>query len=222
MNDTMKTFFFASAFAVFASVSAFAGSITFTGSFGPLTTNFTTNTPLSQFDPSLGNLTSVVFSITGTSSGSETVTNLSGADDTYNVDISTRLQMRDPSNVVLTVVTPLFNDPAFAVANNTTRIDNGTSNPLTNISTITSSFAAYIGAAGNPGTLNFNVFATGRSSATGPTPSMVSATTSAFGTDSVTYNFSNPVIGTPEPATMGLLGSALVSLGFLRFRTKKS
>jgi len=37
---------------------------------------------------------------------------------------------------------------------------------------------------------------------------------------SITYNYSAPVTGTPEPATMFLMGSALVGVGLLRKRIK--
>ncbi len=43
------------------------------------------------------------------------------------------------------------------------------------------------------------------------------------GTGAVLDNVSlNSITATPEPATMGLLGSALVGLGLLKFRSKKS
>jgi hypothetical protein len=216
----MKKLLFAAAALMAASISSFAANVSFTGSFGPTTTTFQTNTPLSKFDPALGTLTSIMFSITGTSNGSVAVTNTSGFDDFYNVNIATTLRLRTPANVILTQVVPTFNDPSFFVANNTTGTDSGFSPPLTNSSTITSGFAAYIGPSGAPGTVNFNVFGTGASTASGATPNSVSSTTSAFGTDSITYNYTAPT-GTPEPATMGLLGSALLGLGFLKFRTKK-
>ena len=214
----MKKLLMASAVLIAASVSSFAASVTYSSNFGPTTTTFLAATPLSQFDPALGTLTSITFGITGTSTGSVTVTNSSGFDDFYNVNISTTSKMRTPLNVILTQVVPVFNDPAFAVANMTTGTDSGISSPLSNSSTITSGFAPYIGT----GTVAFNVFGSGSSTASGATPNTVTSTTSAKGNDSIIYNYIPTPTGTPEPATMGLLGSALVGLGLLKFRSKKS
>ena len=48
------------------------------------------------------------------------------------------------------------------------------------------------------------------------------ATTTYTGEAEVTYEYSVPVNGSPEPATMLLFGSALVGLGCIRKRIRKS
>ena len=205
-----------------ASVNAFAGSITFSGSFGPTTNPFTTITNLSAFDPALGTLTSITFSISGQSSGTIAVTNNSSASSNYDVTINANLRFQDPSNNILVSVLPFFEDPSFAVGAGATRSDSGTSGSSTNAATIFSGFTPYVGTAHSPGTLAFSVRGSGSFGADGATPVSVTATTAGVGTDSVTYNFTAPS-STPEPATITLFGSALVGLGFLaRKRSKKA
>jgi len=196
-----------------ACAPAFADSITYSASFGPTTTNFSTPIMLPQFNPSMGTLTSITFTLDGQTIGSATVTNNSGATGDYLVAIFTDLTLLDPSNNTLASISPSFIQK-LTIADGASGTASGTSLSSTDSATITSGFSPYVGS----GDVTLTVTGVGFAAANGPTPYSVNSTTSGQGTISVTYNSTSVV---PEPATLALFGSGLLALGLLYQRRRE-
>jgi hypothetical protein len=196
-----------------ACAPAFADSITYSASFGPTTTSFSTPIMLPQFNPSMGTLTSITFTLDGQTAGSAQVTNNSGATGSYQVTISSNLKLLDPSNNTLISVTPSFNQ-TLSIANGDSATATGTSPVDTGSTTITSGFGPYVGL----GDVSFTVLGEGIGGVLGPSPFTVDSITKGEGTITVTYNTSSVV---PEPATLALFGSGLLALGLLYQRRRE-
>ncbi len=196
-----------------ACAPAFADSISYSASFGPTTTSFSTSISLPQFNPSMGTLTSITFTLDGQTIGSATVTNNSGAAGDYLVAIFTSLSLLDPSNNMLASISPAFSQ-SLTISNGDSKTASGTSLPSTDSATITTGFSPYVGL----GDVTFTVAGQGFAAANGPTPYSVDSTTSGQGKITVTYNTASVV---PEPATLALFGSGLLALGLLYQRRRE-
>ncbi|MEI7575929.1 MAG: PEP-CTERM sorting domain-containing protein [Armatimonadota bacterium] len=205
-----------------ASISG-AQVITQTQSFGFAPTNWTNSLTFNKFNPALGNLTSIVVSLTGQLNGEikfEWLETGSGASVTGNLAGQVKIQKPDLSNLVVT--SPLATTSDTVSAYDGTTDFGGTSGKTysalsatdTQMNTLTgpADFALFSGA----GTIALPIAG---SSFSGVTTSPAGNITSnadvlAKASATITYNYT-PV---PEPASMIALGLGLTGLAARRKR----
>ncbi len=215
-----------------------ANTVTQTFTLGQTNESFSQAFAFSQFNATLGNLTSIHFTINGSEVGNATVTNGNTKSGTYTYNNQADLYVTSPLGVVYNETLPGTNQSATIGA--------GASKNFTGVSASSTADAEYTGSGvgtftlttytGNgaaaatissatfigPGTVNFFLNGDNVSGCSGASVSC-STTGTGGGTVSLFYDYTPAVVNnTPEPATMGLLGSALIGLGFLKIRRKKA
>lgn len=207
--------------------SAFADTQTFTGSFGPATTNYT-NQPLSpaipQFDLSMGVLTNITFTLTGSVSGSDRQESLDNSATTVTSSLTATISLQLNSGTVLATVVPTqtFTDNFtpfdgtidFGGTSGATHL-NISASQATNGTVSPTNFPSFIGA----GTVPLGISASGNSTANGAGNLISQFLTSGAGSATIVYTFT-PV---PEPASFALVGGGLGLLAFtLRGRRQRA
>jgi hypothetical protein len=211
----------ATAFVTLASSAAMANVISFSHTTATTATPFSDTFTLSNFNTSLGTLTGVAVTLSYTTTGEV---------DVFNSTVSPQAFTNATSSVPLTLTAPAgLTSSANAVAGPI----NGVANP---------GFNAFTGIPGS-GTLTVNVLPANFLSFEIPPAALTSSFTvaagtglfsgnsvqgvffggsaTAGGTTTVTYTYTVPSSGAPEPATAALMGGALIGLGLLRKRPKR-
>lgn len=218
----------------FLAVTAYASQTppqTFT--LAPLTEQFQSPFTFSQFNPALGTLTGIEFSMSTSDTGSATVTNTSGSAGSYSYTNQSDLFISDlPNNNFYNEALPTAptqtgsqlpnsfqNLTARATASAQTVFNGTGAGPFT-----LSSYNGF-GSPSNPidstvfiGTGTVPLIFNGLDSST-CTGTNISCSTTASGGGTVTliYDYTPGTATTPEPATLTLLGSALVVLALRKF-----
>jgi hypothetical protein len=204
--------------------SATAATVTYgPASFGPATTNWSSNLSLPKWDPALfpGQvLTGVSFTLNGNVTGNASFESLDGAPATINLNLQSTITLTDPNSNVLVTVIPVANISAGASAFDGVIDFGGTSG---NSYIGLSGSASNSGSSGNlalftgSGNILLPVSAAGTSSASGAGNLITQFSTTAGADASVTYTYT----AVPEPSTIALAGLGLIALvGLARRRSK--
>ena len=213
----MKKILIACATLAISSVSSFAATVSYSSTFPSTMTDFSSPIAIQQFSAALGTLTSLSITLAGNATGTGTLTNNNSASKAYTVNLSNDLTLTDPLSNSLAEILPLFSASISVAAHGTGSASGTGTATVTNAYSDASTLLEFTG----PGSLNATITGEGASGFSGASNTSFSATTSSGGTVTIVYTYTVPVVtGTPEPATMGLLGSALLGIGFLKFRKK--
>ncbi len=225
MNTSRRTALFGALLSVTAAVSvAHADFVSYSAStplVGETTFNFNDSLSFPLFDPSLGTLNSIVFTLAGSASADQKFENLSGTGGTV-VTISTgTMSLFRPNNTPLVVTIPSLTN-SIAAAQFDGLIDftgaSGHTYPTTAFSS--SDTQTYAGGADlalftGVGTIALPFTAIGNSSGSGTANLITQFGLSGASTATVKYNFTPTEV--PEASTYGSIGAVAI-VGFLGYR----
>jgi hypothetical protein len=201
----------------------------------PFTINLATQPMVwNQFNPALGTLLSVEYSVAGIMSGSFTVTNLQTnapitAQNSQNAIRNQFTGAGAPAVFFGTTVSPVTTTPLtdalgtvipFNLAGNYQEVFTlpGTQGLNVAATDLTASAAYFTGV----GTVNSTIGQLPNVSVTGGVFQVDMAGLNTAGTATLTYRYDDGAAAVPEPSTVVFAGAGLVALAARRFRTKKA
>lgn len=179
-------------------------------------TNWNSSVTVSKFDPDLGILVGIVFTLNGTAQGSAAVESLDGTPTTVNTAFQAELTLTRPDLTTIVVTTPLatFTDNLTAFDG---IIDFGGTSGITHAGIITSDtdivnsppppgdLALFTGPGGAPGTITLPLSARGISNASGSGNLITQFLTSATGELTVCYLYELDCNGNGIPDSEDIL-----------------
>jgi hypothetical protein len=208
--------------AFMASSPAGATTITYSDAISMSSTNWSTSTSVPQFDPALGTLNSITFTLDGSVLGTGKFESLDASPSQVTMDLQATLKLKRPSGTVIVQTIPVFetidNVTAFdglqdyAGTSGKTYTDVGASSS----DSVTTSTAADKALFTGTGNIVLPVTATGSSFASGPGNIVTEFHTSASTGITVVYDYT--VV--PEPSTLALLFAGALGLGFYGWRRR--
>lgn len=229
MNIAYRTALFGAILSATAAIGVAnaTSSISYTAStpiVGQTTFNFSDSLTFPQFDPALGTLTSISFTLNGSASADQKFENLSGTGGTV-VTISTgTMSLFRPNNTALVVTIPsLTNSIAAAQFDGSIDFAGTSGHTYATTSFSNSDTQVYSGGAdlllftGN-GTIALPFTAVGNSSGSGTANLITQFGLAGAATATVQYNFTPTVV--PEASTYGSIGAVAI-VGFLGYRRSR-
>lgn len=202
------------------SASASAATVSYSHITPNTAAPFTDNFTLQKFDTTLGALTNILISFATSTTAEVDIFNNTGVNQSFtNASASGPLTLNGPASATLNAIATAT-IPSGTVVPLGNAFPGITGNNSASLTILPASFSAYSGTGTTTAAFSV-VIGPGTFSGTSVPGVFFGGSAVAGGTSTITYTYTVPT-GTPEPATMGLLGSALLGLGFLKFRTKKS
>ena len=194
---------------------------------GQTTTNFTVNTNVNQFDPALGTLTGIQFTLTGAVQGTVKFESLDAAPSTVTSNLAATIKLLRPDNSTIAVVLPTVSATTNLTAYDGILDFDGTSGrTFANVTNTDSSTTGMMNSAADLalfqglGNISLPVTASASSSASGAGNLVTQFSTTAGADGSVTYFYTT---STPEPSTTILmLSSGLVLFPIIRRKLRKN
>ena len=191
------------------------------------TTNFTANIGVNQFDPAMGTLTGIQFTLTGTVLGTVKFESFDSLASTVTSNLAATITLLRPDNTTIAVVLPTVSATTNLTAYDGILDFGGTSGRtfanVTNTLSVTPavmSSAADLALFQGLGSITLPVTASASSSAAGAGNLDTSFNTTAGANGSVTYFYNTT--STPEPSTTILmLSSGLVLFPIIRRKLRK-
>lgn len=231
MCNSTRSFRWALALAVLAIVAAAtparADSETFTDSVSIQPTNFTASVSIPRFDPSLGTLTSIDFTLMGTVLGTAKFESEDAAPSTVITNLQATIKLERPDLSTVTVVLPTVTTSTSVTAFDGVVDFGGTSGR-----TFTGQTSSATSSISSPPPLSdlllftgltnivLPVLATGTSTGSGNGNLDLSFRTNASAVVTVTYNYT-PLRAVPEPSSFALIGLGGAGLALIRLRRSR-
>lgn len=200
--------------------AASADSVMYNDSIPLSTTNWSSSVTIPQFNPTLGILDSIEFSLAGHVEGDASYESLDAAPATVTLELAAEIELQRPDNSVLVAALPLVQTVENAAAHDgNIDFDGPSGSTFDNLSgdqtematlgppVLPSDLAIFVGF----GSISLPVEASGASQGSGAGNLLLQFHTSASADVAVTYNYT-----VPEPGSLALL--TLGALGLLRRR----
>jgi hypothetical protein len=189
-------------------------SVSFTDTIPMTTTTWFDTLSVPKFDPALGTLLGIDFSLTGTVSGSAAYESLDADPATITLNLTAEVVVQRPDLSQLIVVLPVVNVVENSAAfDGTIDFDGPSGSTFTNLNATLTNTASSPPPASDlvlftgPGTINLPVSASGMSSGSGAGNLILQFATSAEAEFTVTYHYL-----VPEPATLAMLAGGAIPL----------
>lgn len=202
MTHNTRSLLFAAAVLAATTTRASAGglqTVSYSSTLSEMATNWTQSTQLHRFDPSLGNLQSIEFTVEETVFGNVRMESLDSQPSVVHTQFESFLSIDAPDNTTLDMPIPLADymdtfgaydgTVDFKGPSGLTHSEVTVTHSVTHQLPPTTSLAAFTGAFGAPGDMTVTVTATGFSTSTGSGNLITQFEQRARATVTVTYSF---------------------------------
>lgn len=191
------------------------------------TTGWNLNLSIPKFNPGLGTLNSISYTLNGSTAGTAKYESLDGAPASISLTLSASLTLQRPDLSTIKIIIPSTTvNESSAASDGVIDFLGASGSTFSGLSGSTTSGALSLSGAGDralftgAGSIILPVVAAGSSSGSGSGNLVTQFNTAAAADISVTYNY-NKDTGVPEPRVYGAIG-AVACLGLLGYRRIRS